>query len=333
MENTQNLKKKPPKKDLENILFVRSRPDRYGQNSILWIFFSYLSTFLNFPLYHNCSEYCKRYKQNVFHIILKKYSKPYPPEFINKKIKYPPKTFSKSINYISTLTSKPFPDIFCKSKLHLDILSHFEQKKTEKKWYIPKNIRKSIIIHVRLDDVYHNPNGSKQSFIGHDKLTELIKYTSKYNKNIYLMVCPNKKDIEICNNAIKRSQIKCQILSNEDIDLDIYLMSQCKLLIMSRSVFSLVGGLLNRNTSYTYEIWRNFNDFIGYSTDGKVFNSEKFKVLPGFTEMYENKLKLDYDRLSDRKKHKISKKIKAKNLRKELRELERQKKRESRLDS
>lgn len=264
--------------------YIYSRSDRYGSNCIQWIPALFLCLENErFILEHNC-KHCKRHTLNntVIHNFLLNNSiknksidsinlSGYKGTFLEQQIKY----------VIGFYNNKPFPDVFHNSNTHKKIIELYKETSNNKKWNIPNNIYDSIVIHVRLDDKRNDidKNNNRQSFIGFKKLCEVISTLQKMYKSgiIYLMTSNNKTDIDIINNFIKNCNFSnIKLISNSDKDNDIFIMSQCKLLIMSKSTFSLIGGLLNiNNLVYTYDKWWHYNDLLGTN-----YNlSQKFKIL------------------------------------------------------
>lgn len=263
--------------------FIDSRHDRYGANSMQWIPALFLSIENNVELQHICSH-CKRndLKNSVLHEFLLSNTKyaidkdticltNYNGTYLENEIKY----------IISKYKNLPFPDIFHNSKTHKKIIKFYKNIADKSKWNIPNDVSESIIIHVRLDDkcCSIDNNSNRQSFIGLTKLNKIIINLQEKNvqTKIYLMTSPNKRDLNMLNKFINDSNIKnVKVLSNTDKDIDIYIMSQCKLLIMSKSSFALIGGLLNvNNRVYTYERWWHYDDLLG----NNKHLSNKFNIL------------------------------------------------------
>ena len=53
-------------------MYISSRGDRYGANSIPYISAMFLSHITNISLHHNCDHHCHKYKNTIIHQYLKK---------------------------------------------------------------------------------------------------------------------------------------------------------------------------------------------------------------------------------------------------------------------
>jgi hypothetical protein len=82
-------------------------------------------------------------------------------------------------------------------------------------------------------------------------------------------------DVGNCREMI--SDLGVSVGGNEDVDEDVWLMANAGTLIMARSTLSLLGGVLNPFTSYTYEAWPAFDLVAGRTTQR---SSVHLAVLP-----------------------------------------------------
>lgn len=57
-------------------MYISSRGDRYGANSIPYISAMFLSHITNISLHHNCDHHCHKYKNTIIHQYLKKKTNP-----------------------------------------------------------------------------------------------------------------------------------------------------------------------------------------------------------------------------------------------------------------
>jgi hypothetical protein len=262
-------------------LYISSRNDRYGANSIPWISMIYLSKILKKKLYHNCHDiHCKKYSNNLVHKYLILNSN------TTKDINIINNDYNKLSNWstsvickkIYSIKNKVFPDVFHNSKESNEIFNLYHNKYKNN---IDTNIFNSIIIHIRLDDVAHRTEWDYQEFIGEENLIKLINYLyKKYRKRIYFMMLPNIKDKELIYNILQKSNIskkykqKQFILGSQDMDYDLYLMMICKQLIISKSTFPFISALVNKNIVYTTDDWIHYRDILGHNS-----NSDKIKIL------------------------------------------------------
>ena len=263
---------------MENI-YIGARCDRYGSNTIPYISYVLLSKINNCNLYHNCSYLCGRYKKNILHrFLITKTKTTRDKNIINKDCII--KGAWDACNKIYSIAKKPFPDIFHNSSVFHEIRNLYFNK------YKKSFTENATIIHVRLGDVepsIKQTRRNKQQFIGSQNLIHLINFIyEKFKTPIYLMTTPNKKDIEICYECLKKSKYKSEnhlknILGSRDMDYDIFLMLTSKHLITSRSTFSFIPALLHKRIVYTYTDWKHYRDLIGTCVDG--VKSEKFQIL------------------------------------------------------
>ena len=284
-ENYQNISTK---------YYISTRTDGYGANSIPYISYLYLSNMNNKELYHNCNKSCDRYKDNIIHKYLVSNSKQTNNTQIinndinmNQNMYWSPAYICKDIY---KQTGEVFPDIFYKSKIFNELRNLYISKYKNKN---NTDIQESTIIHVRLGDVYDNPNGDLQDFIGEQDLILIINYViDKFKNPLYLMTkfdffegdkeMYDNRDKQICLNCLKKSNFVTNdynkhILGSDDMDYDIYLMMICKNLIISRSTFSFIPAILQKNVVYSYEDWRHFEDLKGSNKESRKIKLLKYK--------------------------------------------------------
>ena len=264
--------------------YISTMIDRYGTNAIPYISFIYLCDKTNVNLYHNCDENCERFKNNILHKYLVSKTKQTKDDKIIKNdintnsIIWSGEEICKEIYF---KTNKPFPDIFHNSKMFNELRDLYTSKYG--KSYI--KYKDSTIIHVRLDDVYNNElydnkDNKLQQFLGEKNLILLINFIlKKFKTSIYLMTTPNDRDKQICYNCLNKSNYESDdyyknILGSDDIDYDLYLMMNCKNLIIGRSTFTFIPAILQKNIVYTYSNWNHYK----YIKGGDI-SSWKIKVL------------------------------------------------------
>ena len=260
--------------------YIGSRVDRYGSNCCKWIPALFYSQIKNGNLNHVCSKNCNKYKNSLIHTYLVNNSSQSKSgkHLMNKNfLTYGINEIIADNNFIS------FPDIFYNSLTHKNIVNLYNQTCVSKKWNVPDDLHNSIVIHIRLGDRRNILEGShpRQVFIGEKLLVRLITYLHEKFKNfsnIYLLFHQNDADIKIINSIIFKNKLtNVKIIGNSDIDNDIYIMIKAGLLVMSKSTFALIGGLLSiKDTVYTYSPWSHYNELIGTKS---INTSKKFKVL------------------------------------------------------
>jgi hypothetical protein len=247
--------------------YISSRPDRYGANGIPWIVASTL-----FPeLYHNCNENCHRYKDTIVHNFLIKYSKNIDctPDEDLMAIDGGGWPIKKLLNDMS------FPDYFHGT-------THFKElKKMYENKFGNNYLKNCTIIHARLDDAGPAHNFQKfgiyQAFVGTENMVKIIKWAQgKFKLPVYIAGAQNAPDIELCRHILQQCDVENVddfILRGNTIDHDIYIMSRADNLIVGRSTFAMMAGLINENTVYA-EDWVHLRDLVGNN------NSRKFQTLP-----------------------------------------------------
>ena len=243
---------------------ISARPDRYGANGVPWI----VAVALYTGLCHKCTPVCERYKDTIVHKFLKKYSKDAACNsdlmFIDNGA-WPVRKMLKDIS---------FPDFFHGSSYYHSLRDMYSCK------FGNKFIKDATIIHVRLDDAGPAHNFQKfgvyQAFVGTENLIKLIHWAQeKFGLPVYLAGAQNDQDLEFCREILQRCEIPNPndfILTGNTIDQDIYIMSKAKNLIVGRSTFALMAGLLNENTVYC-EDWVHLRDLIGNN------KSKKFQII------------------------------------------------------
>ena len=143
---------------------------------------------------------------------------------------------------------------------------------------IPFDINKTILVHLRLDDVTYKPDydGSECSQYYKNKiLNNEICYYELYDR-VNMQAPLSKIKLEnIINKAKKEfngykvilitspnsdtSFLDYEVIKNYDESLDLYLLTMCKVVILSRSTFSLASEFFNDNKIKTYiPLWGHF---------------------------------------------------------------------------
>ena len=282
--------------DLLDTVVVKCRIDRYGSNVLHhWLPGLLYSMLSKKPLLHYCDKSCEKYKDTIFHKLLldncELIGKEEFDEYVSKK---PPRyMYSDQQQYVVpediTRYTKGVAmiDILNKKELKEPLYEYFKNESIVKQWTLPFRKDNSLLIHIRMGDVRDRPNGGVanedtfQAFIGEKRLSHLIKKMKQTypHHTIHLMVENNKQDIEYCKNVMKKLNIEPSVISNNDIDKDIWIMTQSDILITSRSTFSLLGALFHQGRKvYAYEPWRHYKDIIGYEYN-KTYDNPHISLL------------------------------------------------------
>jgi hypothetical protein len=141
----------------------------------------------------------------------------------------------------------------------------------DKNYYIPDNFEKTILVHLRLDDVANNfiydatdisntyrnminnnesiyiiPSQIGQSPIDETLITEQIEQIKKiYNDyEVIIITSPNSKHT-----------LPYKSIQSLDENYDLFLLSKCKILIGSRSSFSFSALLFGNHLRIYYPLW------------------------------------------------------------------------------
>ena len=191
--------------------------------------------------------------------------------------------FNVSYDYIA-LTSNVLKDIktdfitFFLTHIYNDTNLFFTTLSSS--YTIPFDINKTILVHLRLDDVAHRPD--------YDGSICSIYYKNKINNNEFCFC----EFYDTINNQAPLSKIKLdniinkakeeftdykvilitspisdttylnydyEVIKSNDENLDLYLLTMCKVVILSRSTFSLSSLFYNNNKIKTYiPLWGHF---------------------------------------------------------------------------
>ena len=263
--------------------------DRYGSNII-----RYLTTYL-FAHRDNCNFNLKtttnRFKNNFYFKYLMKKQK---QQILTKNnIAESFKTNNSGWELTPVWASfqekykMSIGDYINKTEIKKDCLNEFLLYARHKKYKIDWDKDNTIVIHLRLGDVYEQYlsgvgrwEGQTQDIMKTEDLISLItKLFDKYKgTKINLISSPNKNDIIYCKNICKKFNNKNIFYEcDNDIDLSIWKMINSKILIMSKSLFSLLAGVFHMNNNvYTYATWEHFDEITLYKNK---YNCNTFKIL------------------------------------------------------
>ena len=236
-----------------------SNGDRLGGNLSYHLAPMFYAHYYNLPISHGNK---KRYENSIFMKSLE--------SFINKHNKTANlKNKEKLLSYVSTSTEWYFTQAQTLSTIKLDYISYFkkhfytdvraslEHHANEMKYKIPFDPKKTILVHLRLDDVkrwsggteetcnniyrdhINNNNFSacstvcryRQAPIDKKTLVSLLKKAkSKYkNREIIIITSPGEK-----------LNVPFKVIQNKDPSLDLYLLCNSEVVITSRSTFGFM---------------------------------------------------------------------------------------------
>ena len=252
------------------------RDDRLGANIFNYIFQIFVAHHNNY--YIKYSRNNLKYNDSIFVQYLFDYIDEYNKDKIDDNIQC---MFLKDrccdttfliINIIKTINS----DLFSYFKYH--IFNNIKYNQITKKYNVPFNPDKTILIHLRLDDIkgcfdydgricinffkeninndeinYNNlysfyPNifHNRQSPLSTEKILNQIEIVSlKY---------PNYRKIIITNPGEKH-EFPYEYIQSDDPNYDLFLLTQCKVVILSRSSFALSSLFFGNHTDVYLPVW------------------------------------------------------------------------------
>ena len=160
------------------------------------------------------------------------------------------------------------------NNIYNDIKTDF--KNLTNNFIVPFDVNKTILVHLRLGDVisikdfnglessefyknkilnnedcYENHRHECQSIFSKEKIETIINKAKEEFKDY--------KVILITEPGSDTSFLNYEVIKNNNIDLDLYLMTMCKVIILSRSTYSLSSLFYNDNKQKIYApLWSNF---------------------------------------------------------------------------
>lgn len=247
------------------------RGDRLGSNIFNYIFQIFFAHHNNY--YIKYSRNNLNYNNSIFVQYLFDYIDEYNKDKINDNIQFIwPNRYSEdfllfSMNIIKIITS----DLFSYFKCH--IFNNIKYNQIIKRYNIPFNPDETILIHLRLDDTkefsdydgrvcnnffkdtinndetqYNYPNFfyNRQCPLSTEKILNQIEIVSlKY---------PNYRKIIITNPGEKH-EFPYEYIQSDDPSYDLFLLTQCKVVILSRSTFALSSLFFGNHTDVYLPVW------------------------------------------------------------------------------
>jgi len=179
-------------------------------------------------------------------------------------------------------------DILSYYNKYLLNIYHYNNVFNNCKYQISFDVDNTIIIHMRLDDVSNFPDydGSYcfnyyKELVNKGKITNFRRVYNNnfqsplsidkiyYQLNILKMLYPNDNVIIITSNNSILPNITFeydQLIQSDDYNYDLYLLSKCKKIILSRSNFALMSLFLGSHTDVNMPLWGYFA-CCGFGTD------------------------------------------------------------------
>jgi hypothetical protein len=211
-------------------------------------------------------DFIEEYNEKEFGIILRKES-----EIKKIKIKEDINFWTIFINGLKDIKSDYIT--YFKENIFKDRIEHFNKLVLDKKYIVPINFEKTIVVHLRLDDrrnTFHNKNdilnySNKfkeivntdnnnfthpgylgQSAIKEDIINERIKsvLVNHPDHDVVIITSPNS------NHSLPYKTIK-----SSDESYDLFLLSKCNILIGSMSTFSFSAMFYGNHAAIYYPLW------------------------------------------------------------------------------
>ena len=160
---------------------------------------------------------------------------------------------------------------------HTSIHSLFQPPKLT----LPFDPKRTILIHLRLDDVAdrrdydgrHCANFYRSRLhsgidcldldahpiVGHEYNRQAPLSNEKLQRQIDIVkaIYPHH-EVKLLSNPNAKTNLPYELISNENADYDLYLLSVCDVVILSRSTFSLSALLFGKHTAAYIPMWGHF---------------------------------------------------------------------------
>jgi len=253
------------------------RDDRLGANIFNYIFQILFAHHNNYHIKYSRNDL--KYNDSIFVQYLFDYIDEYNKDKINDNIQFIwPNKYSKdffffSINIIKIINS----DLFSYFKCH--IFNDIKYNQIIKRYNIPFNPDETILIHLRLDDtkywnndydgrIYSNVfkeyiNNNETNYNNLYSFYPTIYYnvqsplsTEKILNQIEIVSLkyPNYRKIIITNPGEKH-EFPYEYIQSDDPSYDLFLLTQCKVVILSRSTFALSSLFFGNYTDVYIPVW------------------------------------------------------------------------------
>ena len=255
---------------MESGYVVSSRPDRYGTNVLGWVSAILIANQHNIPLYHLCDTCHEKkisfdsstqiFKNFIFHKILTDYCSGtfqnwntatqnghhILQNYLLKDLVIN-NWFDLLDNCIETI-GMGIPKKVRDSGLSKQWFDYFDSHAKSNGWELRWDPNNTLVIHVRLGDMANQSNDIYQEYIGDVKLQKLIEYLHDNfpHYDIHLVTSPAPQDIERCERVTLFYSYVKGVWGDDCEDYALWQMMNSKILILSRSCFSFVAGLLHQ---------------------------------------------------------------------------------------
>ena len=263
------------------------RGDRLGSNTISYIsqiLYAHKNNyFIRFT--KNKEEY--RYHNSIFVKTLFNYIEIYNEELIKNNILNDDNfIFFGSCHDLVVTTNSSIQNInvdlitYFNDNIYEQIETNFKNMILPYNYNIPFDVNKTILVHLRLEDVanhsdydgsicsnyYRNKVENKEYcdcgiFLG-DKINKQSPLSKLKLENIINKAKEefnNHKVILVTSPGSDTSFLDYEVIKNEDENLDLYLLTMCNVVILSRSTFSLTSLFFNNKKIKTYvPLWGHF---------------------------------------------------------------------------
>lgn len=228
------------------------------------------SKLLRVPLYHICESNCDRYVDTVVHACLMEFCMGGSPPENGITIEIEDDEF--------TGVSKIATDI-CRLAPLPELLQHFGIVSLLRSAYESRYGPRSglhCIVHCRLDDVKVGQH-INQKRIGDRRLLKLLEFSHSKYHDVCIETTPH--DISMMERLVGQLNFTVKVHGHPDIDESIWVMANANPLIMSRSNFSLLAGLLNPRTAFSYEPWHHYDEITCADSFTRGAPTEHFQIL------------------------------------------------------
>jgi len=231
------------------------------------------SMLLRVPLYHVCDSRCSRYRDTIVHECLTMFcaTGAPPKNAITVGIDETESGVTGLSKDISRLA--PLPEVLYNFGIVTLLRKAYEDR------YGPRPDT-PCIVHCRLDDVKDSPHKHFQKRIEDTRLLKLLQFCQSRYKRVYIETTLH--DVSLMETLMGQLQFHVKVQGHRDIDESIWVMANANPLVMSRSNFSLLAGLLNPRVAYSYEAWFHFDEITGADTPCRGERTLHFQILKDF---------------------------------------------------
>jgi len=267
--------------------YLFDKPDRLGANItnyLAQILYAYNNKYI-IKFKKNKEEY--RYYNSIFVKTLFNYIENYIEKYneeLKKNDQYENEYFFTNIDDYITTTSDVLRNIkldfitYFYNNIYNDIKSDF--KKISLSYNVPFDINKTILVHLRLDDVANRPDydGSICSNYYKNKIKNNENCVCEFYHAINNQAPLSKQKMDYIINKAKNEftdykvilitsptsdtsflNYDYEVIKSNDENLDLFLLTMCKVVILSRSTFALSSMFFNDNKIKSYiPLWGHF---------------------------------------------------------------------------